>query len=84
MLRTFLLVIAGLAATAGAVAVAWAALAVVGSRGWRSSADLFVPSVGIGGVALLIAALVCVRYSGRTGRKGDPAHAVDVAAKKPE
>ncbi|MBE7218404.1 MAG: hypothetical protein INR64_08035 [Caulobacteraceae bacterium] len=79
MLRTMLLVTGALFLTAGLAALAWAALAL-GNPSWRASADLATPSVGLGGVALLVAALVAFRISGRVGRRGDPAHAIDAAA----
>ena len=84
MLRTYLLLTGGLALTAGVAAIAWTALAFMGPQTWRATSDLFVPSVGVGGVALIAASLVCIRFSGRTGRKGDPAHAIDTAVNRPE
>ena len=81
---TYLLLTGGLALTAGVVAIAWTVLAFMGPHTWRATFDLFVPSIGIGGVALIAAALVCFRFSGRTGRKNDPAHAIDAAAEQPE
>ncbi len=80
MLRTMLLVTGALFLTAGLMAIAWAVLTMMHSPGWRASADLLTPGVGVGGVALMIAALLVFRLSGRTGRRGDPAHAIDAAS----
>ena len=61
MLRIYLLLTAALAATAGVVAIGWTALAILGVHAWHASNDLFVPSMGVGGVALLVASLLCLR-----------------------
>ena len=84
MLRTYLLLTAALTATAGVLAIGWAALVILGVHAWRASNDLFVPSMGVGGMALLVASLLCLRFAGRTGRRGDAAHAIDAAAERPE
>lgn len=81
MLRTLLLLTGALFLTAGVAAVAWAALAF-GSPSWRASSALLTPGVGLGGAALLVAALAVFRVSGRVGRSGDPAHAIDAAAEE--
>ena len=80
MLRTLLLLTGALSLTAGLLAVAWAALTLAHGSQWRASADLAVPGLGVGGLALLVAAGLAFRISGRTGRPGDPAHAIDAAA----